>query len=46
LTLQYIKPWLVDFYCDDGVQPIVDEADCGALPVATSTWGAVKAMYR
>jgi len=28
------------------VQPIVDEADCGALPVATSTWGAVKAMYR
>jgi hypothetical protein len=30
--------------CDDGPQTIVDE--CNTLPVATSTWGAIKALYR
>ena len=31
--------------CDDGPQTIVDLVDC-SLPVETSTWGAIKALYR
>jgi hypothetical protein len=37
---------LFRFYCADRARPIVDESTCVPLPVATSTWGAIKALYR
>jgi hypothetical protein len=32
--------------CEDGPQPIIDNVDCAPVPVASKTWGAIKAMYR
>jgi len=32
--------------CDEGPQTIVDESNCNILPVASSTWGRIKALYR
>ncbi len=32
--------------CADGPQTIVDELNCDTTPVATSTWGAIKALYQ
>ncbi len=36
----------VDLLCSDGPQPILDGGDCPTLPVVSTTWGAVKALYR
>lgn len=38
---------LREFYCFD-FEPasIVDNTDCSPLPVASRTWGAIKALYR
>jgi hypothetical protein len=37
---------LLRFYCGDRAQPIIDETTCVPLPVASPTWGAIKALYR
>jgi hypothetical protein len=34
------------FECSDGAQAVVDNSECSTLPVASKTWGAIKALYR
>jgi hypothetical protein len=38
----------LEFTCTYGIEPvtIIDTVECSPLPVATTTWGAVKALYR
>ena len=32
--------------CGEPPQPIIDDVECSPLPAASTTWGAIKALYR
>jgi hypothetical protein len=41
----HTETWWVYLECVDGPQTIIDNSDCAPVSVASSTWGAIKALF-